>query len=67
MQEKFTFGTDKNARQGKKALRVLKVKVKHILWLKKRVHTFVSDGELLGAFNASSKRRDRYFLQDRQI
>ena len=35
------------------------MKVKHILWLKKRVHTFVSDGELLGAFNASSKRRDR--------
>ena len=35
LQEKNTFGTDKNARQGKKALRVLKVKVKHILWLKK--------------------------------
>ena len=37
--------------QGKvtKALRVLKVKVKHILWLKK-VHIVVSyDGELLGA------------------
>ena len=56
--KKNTFGTDKNARQGKKALRVLKVH-----------HTVVSYDEGLlgttptsfGAFNASSKSRIQIF------
>ena len=57
--------------QGKvaKALRVLKVKVKHILWLKKKVILFLvkmgnsmeQHRASIGAFNASSKRRRRIF------